>query len=87
MSPWKLLSRLAARLLRRHATACACPLCDPQEQEMRAVLSMPARHPELLTRELPADQEEALAALAARLWPDDEWAEIIIEIRRAEGQS
>jgi len=80
-----LLARVAARLRRRHSTACGCPLCDPQEQEARAVFGMAAAHPESLTRELPAAQEEELAGLAAQLWPGEEWAEIIIEVRRAEG--
>ena len=74
-------------LLRQHATACSCPLCDRSERETRDVLGMAAGHPESLTRELPAGQEEELAALAARLWPGDEWAGIITDVRRAEGQS
>ena len=82
----KIIARLAG-LLRRRPGRCRCPLCSQDEREMRAVLSMPARHPELLTRELPAAQEEELCAWASELWPDDEWTEIIIEIRRTEGQS
>ena len=83
----RILTRLAARLFGRHCRACCCPLCNQDEREMRAMLRMPARHPELLTRELDSAQEEELGAWASELWPADEWAEIIIEIRRAEGQS
>jgi hypothetical protein len=81
-----LLARLSGRC-RRHRARIACPATHQDELEMRAVVGMPAQHPESLTRELPADQEEYLADLAAGQWPDDEWTEIIIEIRRAEGQS
>ena len=81
----KIIALLAGRL-RRHAGRCACPLCDQQERGMREMLGMPGLHPELLTRELPAGQEEDLAALADELWPDDEWTAIVIEARRAEGQ-
>ena len=38
---------------------------------------MPAAHPEKITRELPGGQEEWLAALAAALWPDEEYTAII----------
>jgi hypothetical protein len=78
---------MVARLLGRHAAWCGCPLCDRDEREMRAMLGMAALHPELLARELPAAQEEELAALASEAWPDDEWTLIIIEARRAEGQA
>ena len=84
---WRKIMALLAGLLGRHAGRCRCPLCNQDEREMRDVLGMPVRHPESLTRELPARQEEKLAALAAELWPDDEWTEIIIDIRGAEGQS
>ena len=46
---------------------------------------MAARHPELITAELPEYQEEQLAALAAELWPDDDYVQIITETR-PEGQ-
>jgi hypothetical protein len=36
-----------------------------------------ARHPESITRELPGAQEEWLAGIAAALWPEDEYVEII----------
>jgi hypothetical protein len=35
------------------------------------------RHPESLTTELPAGDEEWLAGVAAALWPDDEYAAIV----------
>jgi hypothetical protein len=43
---------------------------------------MPARYPERITNDLPAGQEEWLAALANTLWPDDEYAAIIAELWR-----
>jgi len=81
------LTAFLARLAGRHAVRCGCPLCNPAELEQRDVIGMPYRHPESITRELPGRQEEALAAIGAELWPDDEWAEIILDVRRAEGQS
>jgi hypothetical protein len=42
---------------------------------------MPARHPEWISRDLPAGQDEWLAALADQLWPDDEYTAIINELR------
>lgn len=79
-----LLTRLWLR--RQHAARCGCPLCNPAELEQRDVIGMPVRHPESIIRELPTWQEEALAELAAELWPTDEWSEIILDVRRAEGQ-
>jgi hypothetical protein len=81
------LTMLLARLAGRHTVRCGCPVCNPAELEQRDVIGMPYRHPESITRELPTGQEEELAALAAELWPDDEWTGIILEVRRAEGQS
>jgi hypothetical protein len=52
------------------------------ERRARKSIGMPARHPERLTRELPEGDEEWLAGLAAGLWPDDEYTEIIAETRR-----
>ena len=54
---------------------CPCPACD-LEGAARAAYRMPLRYPERLTRELPAAQEEWLAALAAELWPADEYTAI-----------
>ena len=42
---------------------------------------MPARHPERITAELGRRQEEWLAAVAARLWPQDEYAQIVRDTR------
>ena len=55
------------------------------ERDAREALGMPAGHPERITAELPEDQEEQLAALAAELWPDDDYVQIITETRQ-EGQ-
>jgi len=52
------------------------------ERDARAAIGMPARHPERITRDLPAGQEEYLAALADALWPGDEYAAIIAELWR-----
>jgi hypothetical protein len=82
-----LAARIMARLFRRHNMACGCLLCDPAEQDARRAFGIPARHPESFTRELPPDQEAELSEWAEEMWPDDEWTEIIIEVRRAEGQS
>jgi hypothetical protein len=56
---------------------CRCPLCDQAEQGARALRDMPARHPESLTRDLGDGQDEWLAAIAAGLWPADEYTTII----------
>jgi hypothetical protein len=73
------LARLATRL-------CLRPAVDDAERDARAALGVPPRHPERITAELPERQEEELAALAAELWPDDEYAQIIAEKRREEGR-
>jgi hypothetical protein len=44
------------------------------EREARAILGMPAGHPESLTRPLRRADERRLEALAARRWPHDEYA-------------
>lgn len=56
---------------------CPCPVCDTAERDARPAAGMPVRHPEFLTRDLPAGQDEALAALAASLWPAGEYTAII----------
>jgi predicted pyridoxine 5'-phosphate oxidase superfamily flavin-nucleotide-binding protein len=66
-------SRPAARLSFRARRA---------ERRARKSIGMPARHPERLTAELPEADEEWLAGVAAELWPDDEYAQIIAETRR-----
>jgi len=42
-------------------------------------------HPESITADLPAGQDEQLAALASELWPDDEYTAIITEQRGQQG--
>lgn len=71
--------KAAVRPLRRLA---ACLRSRKAERNARKAAGMPARHPERITRELPESHEEWLAALAAELWPADEYAEIIAETRR-----
>jgi hypothetical protein len=73
-----LLERLGAHVRGR----CGCPACDKAERDARAAIGMPARHPERITAGLPDRQEEWLAALAAALWPQDEYARIIAELWR-----
>lgn len=51
---------------------CPCPACSAGERAARAACRMPLRHPERITRGLPAAEEEWLAALAGELWPADE---------------
>ena len=81
-----LLARIIAWLCERLGAhirgRCRCPICDHTEPDARAAIGMPARHPERITRDLPAGQEEWLAALAAVLWPDDDYTAIITETRR-----
>lgn len=53
----------------------------PEEMQARALLGVPPHYPESVAAELPEAQEESLAALAASLWPEDQWAGIIQEFR------
>jgi hypothetical protein len=76
------LRQLAARLRPHVRGACRCPACDKTEQAARTKLGMPRLHPERIARELPAGQEELLAALASALWPDDEYTAITEEFWR-----
>ena len=76
------LGSLAAWLGLPARAACTCPLCDKTEREARQVLGMPVRHPERITSGLSDGWEERLAAVAADLWPHDEYAEIVIETRK-----
>ncbi len=57
------------------------PLARRRERAARAAIGMPARHPERITAELGRRQEEWLAAVAARLWPQDEYAQIVRDTR------
>jgi hypothetical protein len=73
---------LLAALVRGHARRCGCPACDKAERDARMLIGMPIRHPERITADLPAGQDEQLAALADELWPDDEYTAIITELWR-----
>jgi hypothetical protein len=73
----RLIAWLCARLGAHVRGRCGCPVCDTTERDARAAIGMPAAHPEKITAELPGRQEEWLAALAAALWPGDEYAPII----------
>jgi hypothetical protein len=76
----RVIAWLCAHLGAHVRGRCGCPFCSKAERDARAALGMPARHPERLTRDLPAGQESYLAALADALWPDDEYAAIIAEL-------
>ena len=77
------ITALAARLATlAHRVIQARPLSRHRECAARAAIGMPARHPERITRELPAAQEEWLAAACAELWPADEYTHIIADTRR-----
>src|SRR4030088_2028979 len=78
----RLIAWLCARLGAHVRGRCGCPVCDTTERDARAAIGMPAAHPEKITRELPGGQEEWLAALAAALWPEEEYTAIITETRR-----
>ena len=62
------------------------PAVPWREAAARSAIGMPARHPERITAELRHRDEEWLAALAADLWPADEYAEIIRDTRSQGGQ-
>ena len=53
-----------------------------KERIARAVVSMPAAHPELLTRRPGRAEWKQLTAWLAELWPNDEYTSIIGEERR-----
>jgi hypothetical protein len=80
----RLLAWLCARLGAHVRGRCGCGGCDRAEREARAAIGMSAAHPERITRELPPGQEDWLAAVAAVLWPDDEYTAIITSTRREE---
>jgi hypothetical protein len=73
---------LCARLGAHVRGRCGCPACSKGERDARTAIGMPVAHPERITRELPAGQEQWLAALAAALWPDEEYTAIITEVWR-----
>jgi hypothetical protein len=78
----RVIAWLCARLGAHVRGRCGCLACDWAEREARATIGMPAWHPERITRELPGGQEEWLAALAAALWPEEEYTAIIAEVWR-----
>jgi hypothetical protein len=78
----RLIAWLSGRLGAHVRGRCGCPVCDRAERDARAAIGMPARHPEKITRELRGGQEQWLTALAAALWPDDDYTAIITETRR-----
>jgi hypothetical protein len=78
----RVLAWLCVRLGAHVRGRCGCPACNQAERDARAAIGMPACHPERITNDLPAGQEEWLAALASTLWPDDEYAAIIAELWR-----
>jgi hypothetical protein len=53
------------------------PLARRRERAARTAIGMPARHPERVTAELRRREEDWLAGLAADLWPEDEYAQIV----------
>jgi hypothetical protein len=53
-----------------------------KERLARAVLGMPADHPELLTRKPGRAEWKLLATWCAELWPRDEYTAIIAEAWR-----
>ena len=80
----RLIAWLCARVGAHVRGRCRCGGCDRTERDTRAAIGMAAAHPEHITRELPGDQEDWLAALAAVLWPDDDYVAIITSTRREE---
>jgi len=50
-----------------------------KERIARAAASMPALHPELLTRKPGRDEWKLLAGWCMELWPQDEYAAIVTE--------
>lgn len=62
------------------------PLAWLREHAARTAIGMPARHPERVTRQLGRRDEAWLTAVAAALWPDDEYTEIVRDTRRDGGR-
>ena len=52
-----------------------------RERIARAVLGMPSRHPEQLTRRPGRAEWKLLAAWCAEMWPRDEYTAIVTETR------
>ncbi len=78
----RVIAWLCARLGAHVRGRCDGLACNKAERDARAAIGMPARHPERITNDLPAGQEEWLAVLANTLWPDNEYAAIIAELWR-----
>jgi len=55
------------------------------ERIARAAVSMPALHPELLTRTPSRAEWQELAAWLAELWPNDEYTAIVGEAKHDDG--
>ena len=53
-----------------------------KERIARAAVSMPAGHPELLTRRPGRAEWKQLTSWLAELWPNDEYTSIVAEERR-----
>lgn len=82
----RLIRRLAAIIADHYPGSCGCPLCSRAERRARLKIGMPLLHPERITRNLSAAQEELLAQLAQQMWPDDEYVAIIREPGTEPGQ-
>lgn len=71
------------RLLRRPGShlICTCAACDMFEPEARRQFGIPIAHPEWFTRALPDRDEEYLVKLAEKLWPDEDYMDLIVADR------
>jgi len=75
----RLLRRLRVALIRRLCTVRPPMLPSARraelaaERQARDIAGLPGRHPERMYRPLRERYEERLAALAAELWPNDEY--------------
>ena len=58
-----------------------------KEHVARAVVGMPAGHPELVTRKPSRAEWKQLTAWLAELWPHDEYTAIVAKIRRQDPPS
>jgi hypothetical protein len=56
-----------------------------KERIARAVVGMPAGHPEPITRKPGRAEWKLLAVWLAELWPHDEYTAIVAEARRKDG--
>jgi hypothetical protein len=68
-----------------HLTRAAGPVrISRKERAARAALSMPAGHPERITRKPGRAQWKHLTARLTELWPHDEYTAIVAESRRTD---